>query len=433
VFRYDGFELSDATLSCRYSVDELQFVETVTFGQALPADDPAVLAAARLVFLLAGVSYYKTAAPPVIDLGDHALTSRELAFLRDFYSQGLGEFAYRNDLTLSLEFRAPHAEPAPAHYHPEPGRPLVPFGGGIDSIVSVEEVRARFDEPALFVMSPEGRRFDAIEAPAALTGLPIVRATRKIDEKVLRSRELGFLNGHVPVTGVLSAIAVMAAVVDGRDAVVMSNERSASVATLVVGESQINHQYSKSWSFEVAFSAVLADALGSGLKYFSLLRPYSELWVAERFARLREYHPVFRSCNRAFTIDPAKRLDHWCGHCDKCCFIDLVLSPFLSPQELEDIFKGTEPLRNETLEPQFRALLGLLADSKPFECVGDIDECRGALELAAQRPDRANDPLLRQLALESFTIGATSAPAELMTAIPPHAIPDEYSPETLVV
>ena len=24
------------------------------------------------------------------------------------------------------------------------------------------------------------------------------------------------------------------------------------------------------------------------------------------------------------------RLDHWCGQCDKCCFIDLILAPFMS-------------------------------------------------------------------------------------------------------
>ena len=78
------------------------------------------------MFLLAGVSYYKTAAPPVIDFGETALTETELAFLREFYLQGLGEFAYRNALDLTpLRLEARHAparepapEPAPA---PEPG------------------------------------------------------------------------------------------------------------------------------------------------------------------------------------------------------------------------------------------------------------------------------------------------------------------------
>ena len=52
------------------------------------------------------------------------------------------------------------------------------------------------------------------------------------------------------MTGILSAIAVLAAVARGRDAVVMSNEWSASEPTLVVDGRPVNHQYSKSGSFE---------------------------------------------------------------------------------------------------------------------------------------------------------------------------------------
>ena len=80
---------------------------------------PAVAEAARLVFLLAGVSYYKTAAPPVIDLGDTAVTDTERAFLRAFYLDGLAEFGYRNGLDLSgLRIEGPSL---PAR----PGRPAV--------------------------------------------------------------------------------------------------------------------------------------------------------------------------------------------------------------------------------------------------------------------------------------------------------------------
>ena len=88
----------------------------------------------------------------------------------------------------------------------------MPFGGGIDSIVSAEAVRERHPDAALFVVSKPGDRFEAIERPAEVTGLPVVRAEREVDPTVVRSTELGFLNGHVPVTGIISAIAVMAAV-----------------------------------------------------------------------------------------------------------------------------------------------------------------------------------------------------------------------------
>ena len=38
------------------------------------------------------------ASPPVIDFGDEPLTVNEQALLREFYVDGLGEYAYRNEL-----------------------------------------------------------------------------------------------------------------------------------------------------------------------------------------------------------------------------------------------------------------------------------------------------------------------------------------------
>ena len=407
-------------------------------------------AAARLVFLLAGVSAYKTAAPPVIDTGETALTRRERDFLRDFYVGGLGEFAYRNGLDLSgLRIEGPEAPEitavpettAAAVRHPaaEPpiaggARALVPFGGGIDSIVTVEMVRRRADV-ALFVVSRPGDRFDAIERPAAVTGLPVVRAEREIDPQLLRSRELGFLNGHVPVTGIISAIAVMAAALEGRDAVVMSNEWSASVPTVQAGDHAVNHQYSKSAAFEAAFRGVLAETsaclpAGAGMPdYFSALRPRTELWIAERFARLTPYHGTFRSCNRAFHIDRAKRLDHWCGQCDKCCFIDLILAPFVPAADLGTIFGGSEPLADPSLAGRFRALLGDADLSKPFECVGEVNECRAALLLADQRGDRAGFPLLHELGAEVRALPGRPSTDGLLQPVGEYFIPAPYAEE----
>jgi UDP-N-acetyl-alpha-D-muramoyl-L-alanyl-L-glutamate epimerase len=464
-FRYEGYQIDPGrgVLTCRYSVGDSRFSEQVT----VPGTDPGRWArqdvdeAARLVFLLAGVSYYKTAAPPVIHLGETAVSDTERAFLRTFYLDGLAEFGYRNGLDLSgLRIEGPArrspARPAgqaadtqsPEAQSPEAraGRPLVPFGGGIDSIVTVEMIRARA-EPALFVVSRPGDRFDAIERPAAVTGLPVIRAEREIDPQLLRSRDLGFLNGHVPVTGIISAIAVLAAVLDGRDAVVMSNEWSASIPTLEVNGAPVNHQYSKSGAFEGAFREVLAGALGPDFAYFSALRPFSELWVARRFAALTQYHDTFRSCNRAFHIDKSVRLDHWCGRCDKCCFIDLILAPFVPATDLERIFGGHEPLDGDDLtdaDPasteagagladKFRSLLGTSPTTKPFECVGEVGECRAAALLAAQRPDRAGTKLLQVLAAELDGLPQLSTPAELLRPLGRHFVPDAYAPDDLLV
>ena len=429
-FRYDAWDFDAATgrLTCRYSLDDLTFAESVLFETpGNPEASPQVEAAARLVFLLSGISYYKAGAPPVIDLGDTAITLAERDFLRSYYVNGLAEYAYKNGLDLSdLVIEAQLREPQPAPVTPT-GRPLVPFGGGIDSIVVVEQTRAAHPDLSLFVASRAGDRFAAIEKAAAVTGLPIARADREIDGQILRSRELGLLNGHVPVTGILSSLAVMSALLGGRDSVVMSNEWSASSGTLAVDGRVINHQWSKSLEFETGLRGLLAESL-PGFEYFSALRPYSELWVGRRFAALEQYHHAFRSCNRSFQLDPALRWDRWCGECDKCCFIDLILSPFLARTALETIFDGREPLSRGDLEPRFRSLLGDPELVKPFECVGDEGECRVATLLAADRPDRAETALLQALSAE---IRANDRPLddadELQLALGDHYIPREYA------
>ena len=431
VFRYEYFTTDPdrSLLTCGYSVEGRSFTERIWLTPSSAWLTPQAQAAARLVFLLAGVSYYKTAAPSVIDLGQYAVTDAEREFLRTFYLDGLAEFAYRNDLDLSgLRIEGPSApsKPAPRAATPAGPRALVPFGGGIDSIVTAEAVRRKADV-SLFVVSRPGTRFEAIERPAEVTGLPVVRADREIDPQLLRSAELGFLNGHVPVTGILSAIAILAAVLDGRDAVVMSNEWSASVPTVERDGKPVNHQWSKSAAFEEAFRAILA---AQGLpEYFSALRDRTELWIAERFARNPEYHSTFRSCNRAFHIDARRRMDHWCGECDKCCFINLILAPFMSPGELSAVFGadggGPEPLTKTALAPKFRTLLG--SGTKPFECVGEVNECRAAVVLAASRPDRVGSPLLAELAAE--VRGRPDAPTPGEIEAMRHPVGENFVPE----
>jgi hypothetical protein len=437
-FGYDGYDVDPAagTLACRYSLGERRFAERFAFPGGTGWDRPSAAEAARWVFLLAGVSYYKTAAPPVLELPDTPLRPGEVEFLRSFYVDGLGEFAYRNGLDLSgLRIEAPalDAAPLPSPVRTGGNRPLVPFGGGIDSIVTVELVRPLAD-PVLFVVGRPGDRFAAIERPAAVTGLPVVRAERRLDDRVLRSRELGFLNGHVPVTGIISAIAVMAAALEGRDAVVMSNEWSSSSGNVEVDGRTVNHQWSKSRAFEAGFREVLAAALGGRVDYFSRLRPYSELFIAERFSHLTGYHRAFQSCNRGFHIDPARRLDHWCGECDKCCFVDLILAPFLDAAALAEVFAGREPLDDPRLLPRFEALVDTSGEAKPWECVGDVGESRVAVALAAARPDRAGSLVVRALVERlGAALPPTTAAADLLVPLDGHFVPDAYATHDLLV
>jgi hypothetical protein len=433
-FSYAGHELVAelGRLICRYALDGRQFVERIDLGAGRWAT-PQAREAARLVYLLAGVSYYKAGAPPLIEV-DVPLRPAEEALLSDFYRDGLGEFAYRNELDLNgLELRAERSGAGSVSAEPGTGGPLVPFGGGIDSIVTVEAVKGRRPDASLFVVTPPNAPFDAIERVVPLTGLGVVRVVRHLDPALLRpADETGFLQGHVPVTGIITALATLAACGRGHDAVVLSNEWSASSGNLVVGDRTINHQYSKGWAFESAFSRALSEALGEHPVAFSLLRPYTELWVARRFAALPEYHRAFHSCNRAFSIDPAARLNRWCGECDKCCFIDLVLAPFLAKVELESIFDGREPLGRADLYDRFAVLTGLSPNPKPFECVGEVGECRAAAALAAERGDRRSDAVLQRLAAQLPPVGPAEV-ARLLAPHQPHQVPDDLAAEDQLV
>ncbi len=438
-FRYDGVtvEPDASAVVCRYSTGTHRFAERFTFPEGGDWDDEATRAAVRILFLMTGVSYYKTTAAPIVDLGDLPTTPAERSFLRTYYVHGLAEFAYRNGLDLrGVTIEGPDAAAeASAPYDPAPGRPLIPFGGGIDSIVTVESVAPSNPGSALCVVAPPGQRFAAIDEAAAATGLPVTRVARSLDPQVRRSTELGFLNGHVPVTAVITAASLVAAVLARRDAVVLSNEWSASAPTLVAEGLAVNHQWSKGDEFEAGFADLVTRALGPGMAVFSYLRPRSELWVAHRFAELSHYHGVFRSCNRAFHQDPGHRLDHWCGRCDKCCFVDLVLAPYMTRDELAAVFGGDEPLENPANVPRFEALVGLGSGAKPFECVGDLDECRAAVALASRRPDRAGNVMLAQLHAALATAGAAPEPDESAALRPrgAHRIPDRYAPPDLLV
>ena len=446
-FTFVGWELDHTveglSLRCTYALDDEQFTEVIGVaagGRSATVDTLPVEAAARLVFLLAGVSYYKAAAPPLIAAGPGVggLTDAEATLLLAHHVDGLGEYAYRNDLDLSgLRIDAEVVPSPPVVAPPEyPRRLLVPFGGGIDSIVTVEGVRATAPDAdlALFVLSRPGDHFAAIEAPREVSGLPVVRAWRTLDPKILESAQRGYRNGHVPVTGILSAVALLAAAAHGRDAVVMSNEWSASAPNLNHAGRPVNHQWSKSLAFEELLRSALATSPLAGINYHSWLRPRSELWVARQFADLRRYHGAFRSCNRSFTLDPDRRLDRWCGECDKCCFIDLILAPYVAPEGLASVFDGGEPLRNAALAPAFDALCGLSGDPKPFECVGDIDECRVAAALADRRNDRAGDEVLHALARRVAAVlpgDPGDHAATLLEPLGPHCIPTGLAPADL--
>ena len=397
LFRYVALEVTETTLNGTFELDGRTFVESVTFEGVATLDTPAVTAVAQLWFLLAGLSYYKAGAARRVDVGSTPLGVKGRALLDAALHDGLAEFAYRNELSLADVVVVGGVATKPYVPTIDAARVLIPFGGGIDSVVTTSELAARLDR-TLFVVSPASGRFEPLEATAATTGLGLIRATRVLDEQILTPDGSEF-NGHVPVTAMVTLLAAVAALASGRGGVVMSNEHSASVANLRWDDLDVNHQWSKSWDAEQLLAEALSERVGPEFVVASFLRDRSEVWVARAFSRLTAFHHVFRSCNRAYTQVLEARLDTWCGVCDKCLFTNLMLAPFLPRATLREIF-GHEPLSDPAREAQLRVLVGAGVDFKPFECVGDPNESAVALVKVSQLSEWADVKLLTALAEE---------------------------------
>ena len=188
---------------CRYSTGVHTFTERSPSDPTATGTVPAAAAAARLLFLLAGVSYYKTTAAPVIDLGEMPTTAAERAFLRPLLPAAGWPSSPTATASTSrgLGWRARRRGPnAPLAYLPVPGRPLFPFGGGIDSIVTVDAPsRSTVPTPPSSwsihraTLRGHRRRRRRDRSPGRGWGARSIRWSGA-------PAELGFLNGHVPVT-----------------------------------------------------------------------------------------------------------------------------------------------------------------------------------------------------------------------------------------
>ena len=271
-----------------------------------------------------------------------------------------------------------------------PRRALVPIGGGKDSLVSIETLKRAGEAFAVVWIG----RSDLIRACAQATGQPLLNIERELAPELFELNRQGAWNGHIPVTAINSAILTLAALLYGYDEIVFSNEASASVGNLTHNDLDINHQWSKGLRFEARFGDYLRQNVAADLNYYSLLRPFSELAVTERFAPLTRYHGVFSSCNRNFRILGAKPSARWCGECPKCRFVFLALAPFMSKPALLAIFGRNLLDESEQIEG-FDALLEFHA-TKPFECVGEGRESRAALLALSERADWREDQIVRR-------------------------------------
>jgi hypothetical protein len=395
-FTYRGLQ-PDGLVRLGYALDDIEFEETIQLPAPRFRGLPAVEGLLDLLHWVAGISYFKAAIPRhlVCETGAPPPASERL--LAALYSEGLGEFAVVNKLEQLPHPQFPRGVDWEINSERQPLRSLlVPVGGGKDSAVAIEIARRSGLETSLFSVGDA----PPISATANVAALPRHRVTRTLDPRLFELNSSGALNGHVPITAIVSCVALLTAATQGVDAVLMANERSASAGNFIWNGVEINHQFSKSRRAERLLADAVAEIEGAP-QIFSILRPASELAIARAFAKLEQYHPVFTSCNRVFQLDPEKRLGSWCCDCDKCRFVFLILAPFLRPEKLTEIF-GKDMLDDPDQYEGF-ALLTATGGEKPFECVGEVEECLAAIHLISRHQEWRERPVVHRLVDEVLT------------------------------
>ena len=394
-FFYDGytFEINEDQITMQFDFrigEEIHFSPKMTL---LPGHHQACVPVRDeiegLVFhigLIELISYWKCACPPVVHLPVR-LSDTQQQWWKKLYWKGLGEFFYQNSITDTpadfLNFRfndgAPSASDFTYRRIEDSEAVIVPIGGGKDSVVTLEHHR-RTHRIVPFIINPRGATLECARIAGFPTQDDIVVLQRQIDPELLRLNADGYLNGHTPFSAMLAFYTLLVSHVTGVRDIALSNESSANEPT--IPGSDINHQYSKSLEFEEDFRRYVTANMNDASHYFSYLRPYSELEIAEFFAHYPDYFPVFKSCNAG------SKTDSWCCNCPKCLFAYIILSPFIEDETMIRIF-GEDLLDKPSLQQYFDELTGI-AEIKPFECVGTVEEVNRALSMIAEtRGDKA--------------------------------------------
>lgn len=418
------YENGENIVRFNYSFDnDLKFCEEIDFQRPIRFEDEeqekAFNNALHHLAIALGISYYKAFIPNGIILDGFEMDADSLNFFHGMYFHGLGEFAYRNKISLKnkINFLSQPSDIKQIINLSLPRKNAILIGGGKDSVVSTEILKQTKMDNILFAVNPAKPILDCAEK----SGLDLIQIKRRIDPKLFELNEQGVYNGHVPITGMISLIAACASYLYGFDHIILSNERSASQGNTEYEGEMVNHQFSKSFGFETMIANHMKQQINPALRYFSLLRPLSELAITRLFTKTDIYDDVFTSCNTAFKImnRPNQR---WCRDCPKCRFVFLALSTAMPLDRLTYIFGGNM-FEDETQIDGFKALCGI-GNHKPWECVGEIEESASAFKHLSSLDNYKNLPVVETL---SAVLPKNTPDIEsFMNIANEHNIPDNY-------
>lgn len=429
-FTYERYEIEKigtrVKLTFHFSIDGLcdfspsTEIETKNLDVLNDPQSPDAQAIAFSLGMVELVSYWKAACPKTVRVRCGYLSEWDKRWWKRLYFRGLSEFFYRNGIeTDKDEFVdivcEPQAVKAPLGDYVQSGIHIIPVGGGKDSCVTAQLLKTEREKNLFFTVNDQPARTDTVYA-AGYTDQAIVRTYRTIDKNLLRLNQEGFLNGHTPFSAIVAFLSFYCAYLVGARDIVLSNESSANESN--IAGTEVNHQYSKSYAFECDFAKYAERNLLPDIRYFSLLRPFSELQIAKQFAAYPQYHETFRSCNRG------SKQNIWCAKCAKCLFVFSILSPFLPYDRLCALF-GADMLDDGSLLADFDGLCGFSA-VKPFECVGTVSEIVFALHKTVSQFRKAGRALPVLLQHFADIAGEYTGENLLLDYNPKNNVPDEF-------
>ncbi len=433
-FIFEGYtsDISSNMLSFQYclrnSGETYHFTETLILPdrETVSITDDLLDKLLQTVHLVLGLSYWKTYCPKEITINGYSLASDEALFWKNVYTKGLGEFYYRNSIDFHglVTFPIDSGKKSKTLRLSKRNRFLVGVGGGKDSILTAEILKNHDVSFDGFVVETQ-KSYPLIDTILASINTEAVRIKRIIDPQLFTlNKQDGVYNGHIPISAVYACIGLLASALYGYDGMITSNERSADYGNVKYLGETVNHQWSKSGEFEAMLQEYINNSITPDLMYFSLLRPYSEYSIVERFSKYPKYFSGFSSCNRNFNITKHDTAPKWCGTCPKCAFVYALLSGFITKKELTDIFNA-DLYSNPDLIPLFQELLGL-SGYKPFECVGTPKEVKLAMAYASEKGEYKESPVMKMFEREVLPTLDQDALEKEVTHIDRSVLPEQF-------
>ncbi len=384
-FNFDSWAMTGNRLEFNYSFDDaLHFTEVLEWpeGTVLP-DSEVFNNVANLYHILAGTSYYKLYPTKELKLKNGNLDRAQADFFEDVYRQGFGEYLYVNQLNPNIigRFVDVKEEVLPTATKYDGKGAVVMVGGGKDSLVTIDLLKKGGKDFSTFRVNSStwvDRQLEKIGAPNSTV-------KRLLDSKLVRNEFQDSLNGHVPVTAMVSTAAVLDAVINGRSTIVASSEASSDIPNVEYAGMQINHQFSKSLELETKYANYLKEYVGSTFVYFSLLRPWTMLKIVEYFSNniFDEYSGLWSSSNDNFKLGNNQTVPSWDVHYSpKTLSVFGLFAAFIKPEKLIPEMGG-DYFEPDEFSKTWNELVGNVG-VKPLECVADVDEMRLAIKLAQE-------------------------------------------------